>query len=157
MAAMHELQSPRRFGSPIAPAGGRPSHFVMTCHTQQAYLRLADQSGGQIRLLKMKPRGKQGRWGLILTLRPGTYRYRYYADHRHLGKDASPGAAGDLPVRLHAHNAVLHIRADEAPETEAPVPPKFATDVRRMSHAPMHSHVVNGTTGGRHACTAITS
>jgi hypothetical protein len=86
----------------------------MSCDTRQAYLRLADESGTQVRLLKMKPLDKPGRWSLILTLKPGNYHYRYYADDGQMTTYVSPRDADDSTAPMERLDA---IRSVPAPST----------------------------------------
>lgn len=67
----------------------------------------ADDDAGQA-LLQMEPLAGDGHWGLTLNLKPGAYRYRYYAVHGDLTAYVPPAWVGDGPVAMHGLDAILH-------------------------------------------------
>lgn len=106
-AAAFESSSGDAPGQRFVPAVCWPAEFLLTCDAQQVYLQLATQASKFIGLFKMDSLGTPSQWGLTLNLKPGTYRYRYYADCGRVTTNVYPGEVEDTPRPMDGLDAVL--------------------------------------------------
>ena len=127
MSATLELTHPRpRVLQMSAPPNATPalraqpptSSFRITCQSAQVHLRLAHGDGTGARFFKMKLQ-HPGRWGLTLTLVPGIYRYRYYADDGQVTTYVSPrdadDSAGGPATAMEGLDAILFVSEHHGP------------------------------------------
>jgi hypothetical protein len=73
--------------------------FSMRCPAREVYLLLGDEGGKAGALHKMEE-GDKGRWDLVMRLRPGGYRYRYYAHDGIVPTHVRAEDADDAPIRM---------------------------------------------------------
>jgi hypothetical protein len=82
------------------------AHFGLRCAAQQVYLGVAGQDGIATAIHQMTP-GLDDDWNLDLKLRPGTYRYRYYADHGGNGQALALDEVQDVSIQMDHGDAFL--------------------------------------------------
>jgi hypothetical protein len=87
------------------------TEFMLTCHAQRVYLRLATQDDRVIGLFEMESLESSSRWGLRLTLKPGSYRYRYYADCGRVTTYVYPSEVEDRTRPMDGLDAILRVPA----------------------------------------------
>jgi hypothetical protein len=83
--------------------------FGATCEAQKFYLHLANESGRAIGLFEMELLPTPSRWGLTLNLKPGTYRYRYYANCGRVTTYVYPGQVDDSPRTMDGLDAIVRV------------------------------------------------
>src|SRR3954464_9222970 len=107
-----ECQDSPSQATTLAIAGGYVNaHFAMRCDARGVYLRLANPSGGA-RVFPMTMVGRPCHWDLTLSVEPGTYRYRYYADRGDVTTYVRPDESDDDAVRMDGLDAVLSVPGD---------------------------------------------
>ena len=107
MTATHPFETRNDRWQRFVPAVCCPAEFLVSCNAQQVHLQLATQAGEVIGLFKMESLDTPARWGLTLNLKPGTYRYRYYAYCGRVTTYVHPGQMENAPRSMDGLDAVL--------------------------------------------------
>ena len=92
----------------------RPTRFIVTHPALNLFLVIRGENGKSQMCSQMEPLGHD-RWTLTLPLRPGRYRYRYYAIHERVTTYVSPRDVEDKPVRMSGLDAVLCVPGPNTP------------------------------------------
>ena len=83
-----------------------PTTFQVTHPALNVFLVIRGENGNAQMCSQMDSLGND-RWSLTLPLRPGHYRYRYYAIHERVTTYVSPKDVEDGRVRLSGIDAIL--------------------------------------------------
>ena len=86
-----------------------PTTFRATIDASSAFVVLRGESG-DLQMCAQMDRRADDTWELTLRLRPGRYRYRYYAIHDSVTTYVSPADVDSKPVRMRGLDAMLVIQ-----------------------------------------------
>src|SRR5688572_12947623 len=117
MTTTHPIETRNDRWQGFIPPVCAPTEFLLTYDARQVYLRLATETGVVIGLLKMESLDTPSRWALTLNLKPGMYRYRYYADCGRVTTYVYPGEVEITPRPMDGLDATLCVRAREIRRT----------------------------------------
>jgi hypothetical protein len=91
--------------SPVAGLYSR-TEFSGRCAAIKVYLVIGD-AGASKRSLHEMLKGPRDHWSIALSLKAGSYRYHYYADHRGVTTYVRPDEADDAPRQMDGFDAKL--------------------------------------------------
>ena len=109
MEATRPIERRTELGRRLDPRWCCLTRFSIHCDARDMYLRLARQDGSVIGLFEMDRAQGVGQWDLVMRLKPGSYRYRYYAKVGSLTAYVFPGEVEDRPRTMDGLDAVLSV------------------------------------------------
>ena len=89
-----------------------PTTFRATIDASSAFVVVRGESG-DFQMCAQMDRGAHDAWELTLRLRPGRYRYRYYAVHESVTTYISPADVGGKHVRMSGLDARLTVQSGD--------------------------------------------
>jgi hypothetical protein len=89
-----------------APARNLPTEFNENCAAAKLYLLIGDEKGNAKSFHQMEQRSRD-QWSLVLSLKPGSYRYRCYAEQAAVTTYMRPNEVRDAPLQMDGFDAVL--------------------------------------------------
>ena len=114
VAAPRPTSSPQRNSSGLVvrsmPAvAAVPTTFRATIDASSAFVVVRGESG-DFQMCAQMNRRVHDAWELTLRLRPGRYRYRYYAVHESVTTYVSPADVEGKHVRMRGLDALLNVQ-----------------------------------------------
>lgn len=109
MEASHRIEQRTDLGRRLDPRWCCLTGFSIHCDASNVYVRLARQDDSVIGLFELERAQGAGRWELVMRLKPGRYRYRYYAKIGSLTTYVYPGEVEDHPGMMDGLDAVVSV------------------------------------------------
>ena len=100
----------RTDGQPPTVVAFPAVRFSMRWPAWHVWLVIGDETGSARQIHQMEE-GQENRWSLTVRLRPGVYRYRYYAQHGTATMHVRPDEAEELPLQMDGLDALLTVSA----------------------------------------------
>ena len=112
--AARQTSSPQRSSSGLVvrampSVAAVPTTFRATIDASSAFVVVRGESD-DLQVCAQMDRRADHTWELTLRLRPGRYRYRYYAIHDSVTTYVSPADVDSKPVRMRGLDAMLVIQ-----------------------------------------------